>query len=279
MRTAGTPPWWPSPVKPCANSIGPTNPRVGKRFRFFGDSFLREIVGVVANSKIDEVVEDPQPNVFLPMSQDYVPAATLVVRTTGAPESALATTRAALQSLDRNLAITNVFTIEQIVAQGLWAARMGGILLALFAALALILSAVGVYGVLSYSVNQQTREIGLRMALGAQRRDVLRLVLGQGLQLTLIGLGIGVVAALGLMRVMVSLLFNVRAYDPATYTAVTVLLTAVALLACYLPAPPRHARRPYGGVALRLAPPLAIACSKAAQLKVFVSCQKARRAR
>jgi predicted permease len=227
----------------------PNESAVGKRFRFFGDSFLREIVGVVANSKIDEVVEDPQPNVFLPMSQDYVPAATLVVRTTSAPESALATTRAALQSLDRNLAITNVFTIEQIVAQGLWAARMGGILLALFAALALILSAVGVYGVLSYSVNQQTREIGLRMALGAQRRDVLRLVLGQGLQLTLIGLGIGVVAALGLMRVMVSLLFNVRAYDPATYTAVTVLLTAVALLACYLPA--RRAMRVDPMVALR----------------------------
>jgi predicted permease len=222
---------------------------VGKRFHFFGDPHLREVVGVVANSVIDEVGETPQPNVFLPMTQDYVPAATLIVRTTGNPESAVATTRAALQSLDPNLAITNVFTIEQIVNQGLWAARMGAILLALFAALALVLSSVGVYGVLSYSVSQQTREIGLRMALGAQRRDVVRLILGQGLRLTLIGLGLGVVVALALMRVLVSLLFNVRAYDPITYGAVTLLLTAVALLACYLPA--RRAMRVDPMVALR----------------------------
>jgi ABC-type antimicrobial peptide transport system permease subunit len=106
-----------------------------------------------------------------------------------------------------------------------------------------------VYGVLSYSVNQQTREIGLRMALGAQRRDVMRLILGQGLRLTVLGLGLGVLVALGLMRVLVSLLFGVRAYDPSTYTAVTLLLTAVALLACYIPA--RRAMRVDPMVALR----------------------------
>jgi putative ABC transport system permease protein len=183
------------------------------------------------------------------MAQDYVPAATLQVRTTGNPESVLATVRSALQSLDANLAITNVFTIEQILSQALWAARMGAILLALFGGLALVLSAVGVYGVLSYSVNQQTREIGLRMALGAQRGDVVRLILGQGLRLTLLGLGLGILVALGLMRVLVSLLFDVRAYDPSTYTAVTVLLAAVALLACYIPA--RRAMRVDPMVALR----------------------------
>jgi putative ABC transport system permease protein len=204
---------------------------------------------VVANSVINEVGEEPQPIVFLPMAQDYVPAATLEVHTSGKPEAVVATTRAALQALDPNLAITNVFTIEQILSQALWAPRMGGILLALFGALALVLSAVGVYGVLSYSVNQQTREIGLRMALGAQRGDVMRLILGQGLGLTVIGLGVGILAALGLMRVLVSLLFDVRAYDPSTYTAVTVLLTAVALLACYIPA--RRAMRVDPMVALR----------------------------
>jgi predicted permease len=227
----------------------PDEDGLGKRFHFFGDPTLREIVGVVANSVIADVGEGPQPIVFLPMAQDYVPAATLQVRTSGKPEAVVATTRAALQSLDPNLAITNVFTIEQILSQALWAPRMGGILLALFGALALVLSAVGVYGVLSYSVNQQTREIGLRMALGAQRGDVMRLILGQGLGLTVIGLCLGILAALALMRVLVSLLFDVRAYDPSTYTAVTLLLTAVALLACYIPA--RRAMRVDPMVALR----------------------------
>jgi predicted permease len=227
----------------------PNENALGKRFHFFGDPTLREIVGVVANSVVNEVGEEPQPIVFLPMAQDYVPAATLQVRTTGTPESALASTRAALQSMDLNLAITNVFTIEEILAQALWAPRMGGILLTLFGGLALILSAVGVYGVLSYSVNQQTREIGLRIAMGAQRGDVLRLILGQGLRLTVVGLAVGVLAALALMRVLVSLLFNVKAYDPYTYMAVTILLTAVALIACYIPA--RRAMRVDPMVALR----------------------------
>jgi predicted permease len=227
----------------------PNENGLGKRFHFFGDPTLREIVGVAANSVVAQVGEDPQPIVFLPMAQDYVPAATLHVRTTGTPESVLGTTRVALQSLDPNLAITNEFTIEEIMAQALWPARMGAILLTLFGALALVLSAVGVYGVLSYSVNQQTREIGLRMALGAQRGDVMRLILGQGLRLTVLGLGLGVLVALAGMRVMVSLLFNVRAYDPSTYIAVTLLLTAVALLACYIPA--RRAMRVDPMVALR----------------------------
>jgi predicted permease len=227
----------------------PNEDGLGKRFHFFGDPTLREIVGVVANFVVNEVGEEPQPIVFLPMAQDYVPAATLHVRTTGNPENVVATTRVALQSLDPNLAITNVFTIGQILSQALWAPRMGGILLALFGALALVLSAVGVYGVLSYSVNQQTREIGLRMALGAQRGDVMRLILGQGLRLTVVGLGLGILAALALMRVLVSLLFDVRAYDPSTYTAVTLLLTVVALLACYIPA--RRAMRVDPMVALR----------------------------
>jgi predicted permease len=227
----------------------PNEDAIGKRFHFIGDMTLREIVGVAANSVVNEVGEEPQPIVFLPVTQDYAAAATLHVRTTSNPESVVGSTRVALQSLDPNLAITNVFTIEQILSQALWAPRMGGLLLALFGALALVLSAVGVYGVLSYSVNQQTREIGLRMAMGAQRGDVMRLILGQGLRLTVVGLGLGLLVALGLMRVLVSLLFDVRAYDPLTYTAVTLLLTAVALLACYIPA--RRAMRVDPMVALR----------------------------
>jgi predicted permease len=227
----------------------PNENGLGKRFHFFGDPTLREIVGVSANSVQFQLGDDPQPVVYLPITQDYSPAATLHVRTTGNPESAIGTSRTALQSIDPNLAITNTFTIEELISQALWPPRMAGILLSLFGGLALILSAVGVYGVLSYSVNQQTREIGLRMAMGAQRRDVLGLILGQGMRLAFFGLALGILVALGLMRVMVSLLFDVRAYDPATYTAVAVLLTLVALLACYIPA--RRAMRVDPMVALR----------------------------
>lgn len=228
----------------------PNEEPLGKRFHFFGDTTLREVVGVARDSVVNQVGEDPQPIAFLPMTQDYVPVVTLHVRTTERPESVLATTRSALQSLEPNLAITQVFTIEELVKQALWASLMGGILLTVFGALALVLSAVGVYGVLSYSVNQQTREIGLRMALGAQRHDVLRLILGQGLRLTVLGLGLGLLLALVAMRVLVSLLFNVRAYDPSTYMAVTLLLGTVALLACYVPA--RRAMRLDPMAALRI---------------------------
>jgi predicted permease len=209
---------------------------LGKRFHFFGEPALREVVGVVKNTVVNQIGEEPQPIAYLPITQDFAPAATLQVRTTGRPESVIGTVRGQLQSLDTNVAITNVQTIQEIMSQGLWAPRMGAGLLTVFGGLALILAAVGVYGVLSYSVSQQTREIGIRMSLGAQQNQVLRLVIGQGIRLAVAGLALGLLAALGLMRVLSSLLFGVSAHDPVAFGGVSLVLVGAAILACYIPA-------------------------------------------
>lgn len=214
-----------------AKQFWPNQDPIGKRFHFFGDPGLREIVGVVGNTVINQIGEEPQPVAYLPITQDYSPAMTLQVRTTLTPREVIGTVRRQIQSLDTNLALTNVQTIEEVIGQGLWAPRMGASLLTLFGGLALILAAVGVYGVLSYSVNQQTREIGIRVALGAKSSEVLRLVVGQGLRLAAAGLALGFVAALVLTRVLSSLLFGISAHDPLTFGAVSFALAASAVLA------------------------------------------------
>jgi putative ABC transport system permease protein len=214
----------------------PNTDPLGKRFHFFGEPALREVVGVVKNTVVNQIGEEPQPVVYLPITQDFAPAATLQVRTTGRPEGASGAVRGQLQSIDTNMAITNVQTIQEIMSQGLWAPRMGAGLLTVFGGLALILAAVGVYGVLSYSVSQQTREIGIRMSLGAQQGQVLRMVIGQGIRLAVAGLALGLLAALGLMRVLSSLLFGVSAHDPMTFGGVSLVLVSAAILACYIPA-------------------------------------------
>ncbi len=219
-----------------AKHFWPGEDAVGKRFHFFGDTQLREIVGIVKNTVVNQIGEEPQPMVYLPMTQEYSPFATLQVRTTGKPEAAISAVRSAMQSLEPNLAITNVQTIHEIMDQGLWAPRMAAALLTLFGALALVLAAVGVYGVLSYSVNQQRHEIGIRRALGAQPGDVLRLVAGQGMRLAVAGLALGLLLAFGFTRVLASLLFGVSATDPWTFLSVTAVLLLVAVIACYVPA-------------------------------------------
>jgi len=219
-----------------AKHLWPNQQAVGKRFHFFGDPTLREVVGVVGNTVINNIGEVPVPLAYLSITQDYSPAVTLQVRTTGSPEALIGGVRAQIQSLDPNLAITNVQTISEIMDQGLWAPRMGAALLTLFGGLALLLAAIGVYGVLSYSVNQQTREIGIRMAMGAERAHVLRLVVGQGLRLAGVGVLLGVIVAVAVMRQLSGLLFGVSAYDPITFGGVAVLLVLVAFLACYVPA-------------------------------------------
>jgi predicted permease len=219
-----------------AKHFWPNQEAVGKRFHFFGDPTLREVVGVVGNTVIINIGEVPAPLAYLSITQDYSPAVTLQVHTTGNPEALIGGVRAQIQSLDPNLAITNVQTIGEIMDQGLWAPRMGAALLTLFGGLALVLAALGVYGVLSYSVNQQTREIGIRMAMGAERAHVLRLVVGQGVRLAGVGVALGILVALVAMRQLSGLLFGVSAYDPVTFGAVALLLTFVALLACYIPA-------------------------------------------
>jgi predicted permease len=232
-----------------ARHFWPDQDPIGKRFHFFGETQLLEVVGVVGNTVINQIGEDPQPLVYLPLTQDYAPAAELQVRTSADPAAAVATVRSQIQSLDRNLAITNVQTIEEVLSQGLWAPRMAAVLLTLFGGLALVLAGIGVYGVLSYSVSQQTREIGVRMALGATPGGVLRWVVGQGFRLAVAGLLIGLIAGLVLMRFVATLLFGVSTHDPATFGVVALVLGLVAFLACYVPA--RRATRVSPVVALR----------------------------
>ena len=141
-----------------------------------------------------------------------------------------------VHAMDRELPVFNVKTMDEYISASVAAPRFNATLLVIFAAVALILTIVGLYGVMSYSVAQRTNEIGIRMALGAQTGDVLRLIVSQGFKLVLLGLGIGLAAALALMKIISSLLFGVTTKDPFTFGAVAVLLAIIALLACYIPA-------------------------------------------
>jgi putative ABC transport system permease protein len=174
---------------------------------------------------------------------------TIVVRTEGEPLSLAPAAQREIQAIDPDQPVADVRTMEQLIATSVARARFNALLLALFAALALILASVGIYGVMAYAVVQRTREIGIRIALGAQSRDVLKMIVGQGMMLTLIGVGLGLVGAFALTRLMSSLLFGVSATDPLTFAVVSFLLSAVAFLACYIPA--RRATRVDPMVALR----------------------------
>lgn len=232
-----------------AKRFFPGQDAMGKRFKFFGEPWILEIVGIARDSKYNTLGEDPQPCIYLSLRQHYSPFMTLHVHTTGDPAAALSTVRSAVQSLDTSLPLVGVNTMTEVLNQSLWAARMGAGLLAVFGLLALTLAAVGIYGVMSYSVSQRTQEFGIRVALGAQSGDVLRLVVRQGVWLTLVGVALGLTASFALLRGIGKLLYGVSATDPVTFVGVPALLSCVALLACYLPA--RRATRVDPLVALR----------------------------
>jgi ABC-type antimicrobial peptide transport system permease subunit len=159
-----------------------------------------------------------------------------VVRTTGEPSAITPAMRRAIRESDATLALYDVNTMEKVRQLGFWQYGLFGKMFSIFGVIALLLAAVGVYGVISYSVSQRTQEIGVRVALGARRGDVLRLVVGQGLRLAAIGLGVGLVAALGVTRVVRSLLFGVTPTDPVSFLGITAFLTVVAAVASWLPA-------------------------------------------
>jgi predicted permease len=232
-----------------AKQLWPGQSALHKRFTVVQSPALYEVVGVVANSVINRVGEDPAPMIARPMLQDYAPAAALVVRTSNDPGALLSVVRDQIQTLDKNMPLRGTGTIQQQIEQGLWAPRMGAVLLSVFGGLAFTLAMIGIYGVMSHSVAQRTPEIGIRMAFGAQPRDVMRLILGQGMRLALVGTAAGVVAALLLGRLVADLLFGIRPQDPVTIVVVTVALSAVAMVACYIPA--RRATRVDPLVALR----------------------------
>jgi putative ABC transport system permease protein len=215
------------------------------------ESPWRTIVGVVADTRRTGFESEVRPETYLPMAQEPPGRLTLVVRAAGNadPAGLAAPVRSAVQAIDPEQPVYDIKTMSQWVSEIIAQRRLNMILLGTFALVALLLAAVGIYGVMSYAVTQRTHEIGIRMALGAQRRDVLKMILGQGMALTLIGIGIGLVGAFALTRLMTSLLFGVSAVDPLTFVAVSALLTLVSLLACFIPA--RRAMKVDPMVALR----------------------------
>jgi len=196
----------------------------------------REIVGVVADVRNRNLSSELRIGYFVPAAQIPFNQMTMVVRTTNDPHSLITAVQNEVHAMDKELPVFSVKTMEEYISAAVAAPRFNTTLLAIFAAVALVLTIVGLYGVMSYSVAQRTNEIGIRMALGAQTGDVLRLIVSQGFKLVLMGLGLGLIGAFALMWVIASLLFGVTTKDPLTYAAVAILLAVVALLACYIPA-------------------------------------------
>jgi putative ABC transport system permease protein len=230
---------------------------IGKRISIFNDGQRQpiwlEVVGVVGDVRQQSLSMEMQPGVYTPLSQArqlfLARNMNFVIRAYGDPMSMAASAQREIQQVDPDLPMISIRTMDQVVSSSISGERFNALLLGIFAALALVLAAVGIYGVMAFSVAQRTHEIGIRMALGAQVRDVLRLVIKQGMILVLIGVGVGLIAALALTRMMKSLLFEVSATDPTTLVVVTVALIVVALLACWIPA--RRATRVDPTTALR----------------------------
>ena len=222
-----------------AKRFWPDQDPIGKRFKFFGQPAFSQVVGIAKDSKYNFIGEDPTPYIYQPMTQSYQPAVSVFVKAPR-PEAVLGTVRGEIQQLNPNMPLTGVSTLTQVFEQSLWPPRMAASLLAIFAGLSLVLAIIGIYGVMAYSVNQRTRELGIRMALGASRHDVVRLVVWQGFRLTVLGVTVGLTTAFVLMRLATSalanLLFSVSATDVVTFVTVPLLLSAAALGASYLPA-------------------------------------------
>jgi predicted permease len=218
-----------------AKRFWPEQDAIGKRFKFFGQNVFNQVVGIAKDSKYNFIGEEATPFIYQATTQVYQPQLSLFVKA-ARPQALLGTVRGEVQQLDRNLPLTGVFTLNEIFDQALWAPRMAASLLAVFAGLSLVLSVIGIYGVMAYAVSQRTRELGIRMALGASRGDVLRLVVMQGLRLTVMGVAFGLVASFAVTRLITSLLYDVSPTDIVTFTVVPALLAAAALVASYLPA-------------------------------------------
>jgi predicted permease len=220
---------------------------IGRRLNFTEFNVQAEVVGVVAHVKQYGLDNDPNGSIqaqffypFMQLPETIMPlvakSVAVVLRTQGDPTAVMDQVRETVKEIDPRQVIYNIQTMDDVVATSLAARRLTMILLGVFAALALALACVGIYGVISYLVGQRTQEIGIRMALGAQRRDILHLVLGEGAKMAVIGAGIGIVASLGLTRLMAKELFGVSAHDPLTHASVAALLVLVAIAACYIPA-------------------------------------------
>jgi predicted permease len=226
---------------------------LGKRFSNQGpEGPYLTVVGVARDGRYHQsILDEPYTYFFVPFFGESATQRVLQVRVRDSMAAMTQAVRQEIQLLDPSLPLYDVLTQEETLegANGFFLYQIGASLASAMGLLALVLASVGIYGVVSYSVSQRTHEIGIRMALGAQRRDIFKLVVGQGMLLTLLGVGVGLAASFALTRFLESMLFGVSATDPATFAGVALLLAAVALLACYVPA--RRATRVDPLVALR----------------------------
>jgi putative ABC transport system permease protein len=195
-----------------------------------------EVVGVAADVKDEDIEEEPELGIYIPYRQDPWWKMGLVVRAQGDPSGLAPLLREEVRALDRDLPVYNVRTMQTIIDETLSPKRLAMFMFAFFAVCALVLAAVGIYAVMSYAVTQRTHEIGVRMALGAQARDIFRLVVGHGVVLTLVGVGLGAAGAVVLTQLMSTLLFEVKATDPLAFAGGAAVLIVTALVACYVPA-------------------------------------------
>lgn len=231
-----------------ARRYWPGGDALGRRLKLTKDWL--EIVGIARDVKNRSLSEVPQPFLYLPLLQDYRSNMILVARTAIEPEKMFQPVRAEVAALDPEIPIFDFKTFEEHIGISLYLQRMAATLLSIFGLLALSLAAIGLYGVMAYSVSQRTRELGIRISVGAERRDIFKLILGQGLAISVVGLLAGLVTALAVTRLTTKLLYGISATDPVTFIVIALLLSCVALLACYFPA--RRATRVDPIIALRM---------------------------
>jgi len=219
-----------------AQRFWPNQDQLGRRLKLIKDTTGREVVGVVKNTKINSLKEQDQPYLYLPLSQHYTPTATVYVRTANNPAQMTAAVRREVQNLNPKLPVFDVRTLREQTDRSLGVERATALLLTFFGLLALLLAASGMFGVMSYFVSQRTRDIGIRIALGAQPSDVIKLVMGEGLVLILIGVVLGSVAALALTHLLRTILFGISPTDPFAFIFAPLILVILALVASYIPA-------------------------------------------
>jgi predicted permease len=219
-----------------ARKFWPGEEAIGKRFKFYGDTQYRTIVGISKTTKYVFIGEDPQSMAYVPLDQSYSAVMTVHVRAAGNPEAVKASVERELRGIDHDVAVASVLTGAELLNNSLFTQRMAATLLGIFGGIALVLAAVGIYGVMSYSVSQRAPEIGIRMALGAGRSEVLGMVLRQGMTVVLVGLFSGLLLAMGIGKLISRLLYGVGSTDLATFGTISLVLLAVAVVANYLPA-------------------------------------------
>jgi predicted permease len=222
-----------------ARHYWPNESAVGKRVRFGppeNNEPWHTIVGVVRAVRHQRMQEDTEESVYLPHLQIPTPTLTVVARTAADPHDITGAIRREVAQLDRDQPISEIATMDEVVAESIWQPRLYATLFAVFAGGALVLALIGIYGVMAFLVQTRTHEIGVRMALGATARDVFKLIVGRGMKLTIFGIVVGVAGAIALTRLMHGLLFNTSATDPYVFIAISILLSLAAFLACYIPA-------------------------------------------